>query len=61
MRSITVTMWITLDGVVQGLGRSDEDTHGGFTQGGWGQRYNDEVMGRESASARWPLLPPTAS
>ncbi len=47
MRSITVTMWVTLDGVVQGLGRPDEDTRGGFTHGGWGPRYNDEVTGRE--------------
>ena len=51
MRSIVVTMWVTLDGVVQGLGRPDEDTRGGFTHGGWGQRYNDEVMGREMAQA----------
>ncbi len=51
MRSITVTMWVTLDGVVQSLGRPDEDTRGGFTDGGWGQRYNDEVMGREMAKA----------
>ena len=35
MRSITVTIWVTLDGVVQGLGREDEDTRGGFTHGGW--------------------------
>jgi dihydrofolate reductase len=49
MRSITVTMWVTLDGVVQGLGRADEDTRGGFTHGGWGERYQDEVMGREMA------------
>jgi dihydrofolate reductase len=51
MRSIAVTMWVTLDGVVQGPGRPDEDTRGGFTHGGWGQRYNDEVMGREMATA----------
>ena len=51
MRSVTVTMWVTLDGVVQSLGRPDEDTRGGFTHGGWGQRYNDEVMGREMATA----------
>ena len=51
MRSITVTMWVTLDGVVQGLGRPDEDPRGGFTHGGWGPRYNDEVMGREMAKA----------
>src|ERR1039458_4449388 len=36
---------------VQGLGRPDEDTRGGFTHGGWGQRYNDEVMGQEMAKA----------
>jgi dihydrofolate reductase len=51
MRSIAVTMWVSLDGVVQGLGRPDEDTRGDFTQGGWGQRFNDEVMGREMAEA----------
>jgi dihydrofolate reductase len=42
-------MWITLDGVVQGLARPDEDTRGGFEHGGWGPRYNDEVMDREMA------------
>jgi dihydrofolate reductase len=36
---------------VQGLGRPDEDTRGGFTYGGWGQRYNDEVMSSEMAKA----------
>jgi dihydrofolate reductase len=50
VRTVTVTMWVTLDGVVQGLGRPDEDTRGGFTHGGWGPRYNDEVMGREMAA-----------
>ncbi|MFC8532126.1 dihydrofolate reductase family protein [Nocardia sp. NPDC057227] len=49
MRSISVTMSITLDGVVQGLGRPDEDTRGGFSHGGWGLRYNDEIMGAEMA------------
>jgi len=49
MRSITATMWVTLDGVVQGLGRADEDTRGGFTHGGWGRRYDDEVLDREMA------------
>ena len=51
MGSITVTMWVTLDGVAQGLGRADEDTRGGFTHGGWGGRFSDEVMGREMAKA----------
>src|SRR4051812_37579942 len=49
MRRIRATEFVTLDGVVQGLGRPDEDTRGGFTHGGWGPRYNDEVMGRELA------------
>jgi dihydrofolate reductase len=51
MRSITVTMWVSLDGVVQGLGRADEDTRGGFRHGGWGRRFDDEVLGREMAKA----------
>ncbi|MBF6213379.1 dihydrofolate reductase [Nocardia puris] len=34
MKLTTVTN-ISLDGVMQGLGRSDEDTRGGFTRGGW--------------------------
>jgi dihydrofolate reductase len=47
MRTLSVTMSMTLDGVVQGLGRPDEDTRGGFTHGGWGARYTDELMMRE--------------
>jgi dihydrofolate reductase len=49
MRSITVTMSVTLDGIVQAPGRPDEDTRGGFTQGGWGTGYQDEVMAGEMA------------
>lgn len=44
MRTISVTMSTTLDGVVQGLGRPDEDTRGGFRYGGWGPRFTDDVM-----------------
>ena len=47
MRTLSVTMSMTLDGVVQGLGRPDEDTRGGFSHGGWGRRYTDDVMLRE--------------
>jgi dihydrofolate reductase len=47
MGSITVTMNVTLDGVVQGPARADEDTRGGFTLGGWGQGYYDDVAMRE--------------
>lgn len=49
MVSISVTMSVTLDGVVQGLGRPDEDERGGFRFGGWGQGYTDDVMSREMA------------
>lgn len=44
MSTITVFESVTLDGVMQGLGRADEDTRGGFTQGGWGNGYQDEVL-----------------
>ncbi|GLY50609.1 dihydrofolate reductase family protein [Lentzea sp. NBRC 102530] len=47
MRSISATMFVTLDGVVQGFGRPDEDTRGGFTHGGWGTAYNDDVLAAE--------------
>jgi dihydrofolate reductase len=47
-RSISVFLSVTLDGVVQGLGRPDEDVRGGFRYGGWGQDYADEVMAREA-------------
>jgi len=51
MGSITVSMWVTLDGVAQGLGRPDEDTRDGFTHGGWGRRFKDDVLGGEMAKA----------
>jgi dihydrofolate reductase len=36
---------VTLDGVVQGPGRAEEDTRGGFSLGGWAARtMNEEIQ-----------------
>jgi dihydrofolate reductase len=47
MGKIVVTNSVTLDGVMQGPGRPDEDTRDGFDRGGWALPYNDAVMGRK--------------
>ena len=44
MARVIVANWVTLDGVMQGPGRPDEDTRDGFTQGGWAAPYSDPVM-----------------
>jgi dihydrofolate reductase len=44
VRNISATLIISMDGVIQGPGRPDEDTRGGFDRGGWALPYNDEVM-----------------
>jgi len=43
MATISVFQSVTLDGVMQGAGRPDEDTRGGFTHGGWAAGYGDDV------------------
>jgi dihydrofolate reductase len=44
MGKVIVMNWVTLDGVMQGPGRPDEDTRGGFERGGWGIPYGDEAI-----------------
>ncbi len=43
MGRVIVMNAITLDGVMQAPGRSDEDTRDGFEQGGWAVPYADET------------------
>ena len=51
MRKIVVFMSLTLDGVIQAPGRSDEDRRGGFEYGGWGQPYANPEMGKAAAQS----------
>ena len=44
MRKLGVVEFITLDGVMQGLGGPDEDRENGFDLGGWSAPYGDEVL-----------------
>ncbi|RMI29935.1 dihydrofolate reductase family protein [Nocardia stercoris] len=46
MGRIAAVVSVSLDGVMQGPGRADEDTRGGFTHGGWAQGYADPEQGR---------------
>jgi dihydrofolate reductase len=49
MRRVIATVWMTLDGVVQGPISPDEDRSGGFTNGGWHAPHTrDETFGRET-------------
>ena len=43
MRTLSLVEFITLDGVMQGLGGPDEDRDGDFDYGGWSGAYGNEV------------------
>ena len=45
MGKVNVMNWVTLDGVMQGPGRPDEDTRDGFEHGGWAVPYSEEATG----------------
>lgn len=57
MRNLVAVEFLTLDGVMQGLGSPDEDRDGGFEHGGWGLPYAEAMhevldpggLGRTSA------------
>jgi dihydrofolate reductase len=48
MRKLGVVEFITLDGVMQGLGGPDEDRENGFDLGGWSAPYGDEVLAKSA-------------
>jgi dihydrofolate reductase len=48
VRKLAVVEFVTLDGVMQGLGGPDEDREGGFEFGGWSAPYSDQVLAQQA-------------
>ena len=43
---LTTTTFVSVDGVMQGIGAPDEDRTGGFERGGWTTPLFDSETGR---------------
>ena len=59
MANLIAVEHMTLDGVIQGPGRSDEDRRNGFEYGGWSEPGSDPVMQKVSGARMgnsWSLL-----
>ena len=56
MGKVVVFMNLTVDGVMQGPARPDEDRRDGFEYGGWGVPYNAMAQGGESTPTFGALL-----
>lgn len=59
MRKLIVLEHISLDGVIQAPGGTDEDTSGGFTYGGWIAPHSDPILGtalRKQMNSPFDLL-----
>lgn len=59
MRELAILTFVTLDGVMQGVGSPDEDRSGEFDRGGWAGPYWQEVMDQvqhEAMAAPYDIL-----
>lgn len=55
MGKVIVMNHVTLDGVMQGPSRPDEDPRGGFTHGGWAVPYADQATVQKMGERMGPL------
>ncbi|MET9022670.1 dihydrofolate reductase family protein [Actinopolymorpha sp. NPDC004070] len=56
MRTLAVSAFVSLDGVMQAAGGPHEDPTGGFTKGGWAVTYFDEEMMNRAPQTSYELL-----